>query len=95
MLADSYHTQLSPFSRYYLRKLFQPTIGWDAVESALDRLCRSEGSHWGAVNELQRLVDLHQELSRRGKAFEAQTLNLEQQVLALLGFTAQNSFSLS
>jgi EAL domain-containing protein (putative c-di-GMP-specific phosphodiesterase class I) len=97
-------TQLSPVSRYYVRKLLQQNLGViqssqgmvDAgapgsldVEQALDRLLGDGIDTSAKVAELERLAYLHQGLSTQGNLYSDDVAELESKVFSLLGIKKQ------
>ncbi len=97
-------TQLSPVSRYYVRKLLQQNLGVIQpsegmvevgapgsldVEQALDRLLGDGIDTSAKVAELERLAYLHQGLSTQGNLYSEDVAELESKVFSLLGIKKQ------
>lgn len=96
--------QLSPVSRYYVRKLLKKSVELVEQQQPLDALTlidvdqaledlQNNLDSVVKVTELERLIQLHQGLSSQGSHFYNDVVELEAQVFSLLGLSSSNPIS--
>uniref|UniRef100_B8HQE3 Diguanylate phosphodiesterase n=1 Tax=Cyanothece sp. (strain PCC 7425 / ATCC 29141) TaxID=395961 RepID=B8HQE3_CYAP4 len=98
--------QLSPVSRYYVRKLLKKSVELIEQQQPLDALTlfdvdqaledlQNNLDSVVKITELERLIHLHQGLSSQGSHFRNDVVELEAQVFSLLGLSSSTSISQS